>query len=158
MNVPQPGYRRCPDCAEDVREQARRCRFCGYSFEPGSPAGGLLELMRRPKPTMSAEQLLASWGAELDAGEALERIVFCRLDDTDGYLAVTVRRALFFTARKPRCLLAAERDEISGSVQAGRFGRSRIELIAGGRTVVLSGFVSRDELARVAASLGIAAT
>ena len=56
-------------------------------------------------------------------------MVFCRLDDTDGYLAVTVRRALFFTARKPRCLLEAERDEISGSVQAGRFGRSRIELI-----------------------------
>ena len=159
MSGVQPGYKRCPDCAEDVREEARRCRFCGYSFEPGQhPAAGLLDLVRRPKPAMSSEQLLASWGADLDADETLERLVYCRLDETDGYLAVTVRRALFFTARKPRCLLEFARGTVSGSVAAARFGRSRIELLVGGRTVVLSGFVSRAELAAVAASLGIATT
>ena len=158
MSGPQPGYKRCPDCAEDVREQAQRCRFCGYSFAPGRPAGAALDLLRRPKPTASAEELLASWGAELEAGETVERLVYCRLDDADGFLVLTARRALFFTARRSRCLLEAQRDAISGSLHPGRFGRSWIELIAGGRTFALGAFVSRDELAWVAGTLGIPGT
>jgi hypothetical protein len=27
----------CPDCAEEVKAAARRCRFCGYYFEPPEP-------------------------------------------------------------------------------------------------------------------------
>ena len=27
----------CPDCAEDVREQARKCRYCGYEFSKTCP-------------------------------------------------------------------------------------------------------------------------
>ena len=158
MSGPQPGYKRCPDCAEDVREQATRCRFCGHSFVPRLPAGGALDFLRRPRPTPTGEELLASWGVELDAGETLERLVFCRLGDTDGYLVLTGRRALFFTARKPRCLLEAEHAAISGSVHSGRLTRSWIELIVGGRTVALGGFVSRDELASVARTLGILVT
>ncbi len=159
MSGPQPGYKRCPDCAEDVREQAVRCRFCGHSFTPGRGAAGALDLLRRPKATtMTGEELLASWGAELDAGETLERMVFCRLDETDGYLAVTVRRVLFFTARKPRCLFEVERDATSGARHTARLGRSWIELIVGGRTHALGGFVSRDELDGVAQALGIPVT
>lgn len=158
MNGPQPGYKRCPDCAEDVREQARRCRFCGHSFEPRRSAGALADLVRRPGPSMSAQQLLESWGAELDPGEAPERLVYCRLGEDDGFLAVTGRRVLFFTARKPRCLLEIELGEVSGTVHSGRFGSSRIELTTGGRMVVLSRFVSREELTWVAVGLGIADT
>lgn len=33
---PAPGYKACPDCAEDVRAAARKCRFCGYTFENAS--------------------------------------------------------------------------------------------------------------------------
>jgi len=156
MSMREPGFKRCPDCAEDVREQARRCRFCGYSFEPASQPGTVLDFLVRPKPAATAEQLLASWGAEFDEGETLERMVYCRLDDADGFLVVTGRRVLFFTAKKPRCLLEVERTAISGSVHAGRLGRSRIELVADGRTFALSGFVSRTELAAVATSLRIA--
>lgn len=157
MSGPQPGYKRCPDCAEDVREQATRCRFCGHSFAPRLQASTALDFLRRPRQAPTGEELLASWGAELDAGETLERMVFCRLDETDGYLVLTDRRALFFTARRPRCLLEAQRDGVSGVVHAGRFGRSWIELIAGGRSFALRGFVSRDELAVVARTLGIIA-
>jgi hypothetical protein len=30
---PASEYKTCPDCAEDVRAAARKCRFCGYMFE-----------------------------------------------------------------------------------------------------------------------------
>jgi len=155
MSGPQPGYKRCPDCAEDVREQAQRCRFCGHSFDPALRQRAVLDFLIRPKPTMSADQLLASWGAELDPDEALERISFCRLERSDGFLVLTDRRVLFYTAKQPRCILEARRDAISGTALPRRLGRSRIELIAGGRAVELGGFVSRREQGEVAASLGI---
>lgn len=36
-----PRAKVCPDCAEEVKAQAKKCRFCGYRFEPtGSPNVG----------------------------------------------------------------------------------------------------------------------
>lgn len=32
------GLKVCPDCAEEVKMAARKCRFCGYRFDSGSPA------------------------------------------------------------------------------------------------------------------------
>lgn len=32
------GLKRCPDCAEDVKHQARACRYCGHQFELKSTA------------------------------------------------------------------------------------------------------------------------
>lgn len=29
--------RRCPECAEPIRSEARKCRFCGSQVEPASP-------------------------------------------------------------------------------------------------------------------------
>lgn len=31
--VAAPTFMSCPDCAEDVRLAARKCRFCGYMFQ-----------------------------------------------------------------------------------------------------------------------------
>ncbi|AEQ50584.1 zinc ribbon domain-containing protein [Pelagibacterium halotolerans] len=33
-----PGYKLCPECAEPVREKARRCRYCQHSFDEGNDA------------------------------------------------------------------------------------------------------------------------
>jgi predicted RNA-binding Zn-ribbon protein involved in translation (DUF1610 family) len=34
-----PEFKTCPDCAEQVRYAARKCRFCGYRFGEGDDAG-----------------------------------------------------------------------------------------------------------------------
>ena len=37
------GTKVCPECAEEVKEAARVCRFCGYRFAPPSAAEGSLQ-------------------------------------------------------------------------------------------------------------------
>src|SRR5258705_11180166 len=32
--LPDKNLKRCPECAEPVRKEASKCRFCGYLFEP----------------------------------------------------------------------------------------------------------------------------
>ena len=39
----EEGTKLCPDCAEEVKEAARVCRFCGYRFAPPSAAEGSLD-------------------------------------------------------------------------------------------------------------------
>jgi Uncharacterised protein family UPF0547/Phospholipase_D-nuclease N-terminal len=34
-----PEFKTCPDCAEEVRAAARKCRFCGYLFEDVAAKG-----------------------------------------------------------------------------------------------------------------------
>jgi Uncharacterised protein family UPF0547 len=34
-----PEFKTCPDCAEEIRAAARKCRFCGYMFESADVTG-----------------------------------------------------------------------------------------------------------------------
>ena len=38
--VTQASQKKCPDCAEMVLAEARKCRFCGYEFGPAIPTVG----------------------------------------------------------------------------------------------------------------------
>lgn len=51
--------KRCPDCAEQVRKEARKCRFCGYFFavEPNPPS--------KPTPSVPTKNDGCIFGAVL---------------------------------------------------------------------------------------------
>jgi hypothetical protein len=52
------GYRKCPDCAELVRVDARKCRFCGLDLPAleALPAGEILPIQSVAKAEPEAEK------------------------------------------------------------------------------------------------------
>src|SRR5579871_2127931 len=146
-------YKRCPDCAEMVRAQARKCRFCGYRFEGRQPTPTLLDWLRPRRSDMRLPELLAGWGTDLAEGEAIDFFGFCRLGEDDGYLLVTSARALFYGARGASVLLAWQLDAVRAVEPHERWGRRLVRVTGPDRTVTLSGFASRAVAGEVAERL-----
>jgi hypothetical protein len=90
----------CPDCAEMVLEQARKCRYCGYRFD-GHPAsqvsqgGSFSQLFRRSAARLTIVETLPQLGVELHPGERPAGLWLARVEGVDGYVVLTDERLLF---------------------------------------------------------------
>jgi hypothetical protein len=89
--------KKCPDCAEEVLAEARKCRYCGFRFDGGRSGGlaGLFPWLRSRTGALTPRQMLEQWGVRLPADEDVAAVEFGRVSSRHGYLVVTDRRFLF---------------------------------------------------------------
>lgn len=145
-------YKRCPDCAEMVRAQARRCRFCGYRFL-GASLPSLADLFRRPPPAARLEDVLAGWGTDLADGETIAFFGFCRLEHDDGYLLLTGARVIFYVSRGARAVIEWPLTDLRGVEITRHRGARELRLAGVHRVAAFRRFASRQALDDVAAQL-----
>lgn len=150
----------CPDCAEEVLEGARKCRFCGYRFDGADPEAGRAPypgdepgllgglLMRRKPVTTTAQQIIAAAGVGLATGERVCFFRFGRVNGLDGIVVVTDTRLFLLevAGRRHRPRFENELVHVLGAEVSRRLGRTRLEVrCAGGETLDVTG-LKRSEL------------
>ena len=90
---------------------ARKCRYCGYRFEPPprasapSRGGGLLDMFRSPSsPIESVGALIDEWGLDLWPDEIAREdgLCFAEVDGEHGFVLVTSSRLRFIVQARSR--------------------------------------------------------
>jgi hypothetical protein len=160
----EPLTKQCPDCAEQVLQAARKCRFCSYRFDRAQGgraafATDLLRSLRKDTRDATLTDVLADWGTALSAGEEVEFFRLTDIDERPGYLLVTNERLVFFerTGRKDHeKLFEYPLAAVTPSYSRGTLRGPRLRLLGRGWEHVVRSS-SRADLRRLAGCLADAA-
>ncbi|HEX7300857.1 MAG TPA: zinc ribbon domain-containing protein [Solirubrobacteraceae bacterium] len=131
--------KQCPDCAERVLSEARKCRYCGYRFDRGT----------------TVSQIVAEWGAALDDDEEVVSFWPADVDGQPGYALVTEHRFVFFAhVARSRYDKRLEHPiaDLSHVQLAARGSKPRLVLTGPGYRHIVRGHVP-DDVQRLAAFL-----
>lgn len=153
-----PELKRCPDCAELVRAEANKCRYCGYRFDvrrsaerPATFLTSLIDTFRRPHGPEAPFDLLALWGVELRSGDVVRHWVSATMTRRQGYLVVTDQRALFFELGDRRTYrLAFDHPLLEIRAVAAEAGGRRLRVTGSHSDDIIRGLRPADSRAIVA--------